>query len=123
MINSDELTRAARFLTPVQRSHRIHSNFVFRFFHCGLSDHEAARLVDVDIEQVYLWDDGLENIPYLVRQVWLYATGRLLPDYSGFDGWFFKSGRLVSPSGASYTERELQVIMFDFQQKRQLRPS
>lgn len=110
-MRNSRLLDAIKFFTPVSRSERIHSNFVFRLSYCGLSDLKAASCVGVDIEQVYAWDDG-EEIPFSVRKVWLYESGRELPEYSGFSEWSFKSGRLSTPDGALYTERQLKVALF-----------
>lgn len=96
---------------PMGRSNRVHSNFVFRFAYCGLSEQFAAECVGVDINQIYKWDDG-EEIPFAVKRVWLYESGRAFPRDSGFIDWMFKGGRLVTPEGAAYTERELNVALF-----------
>lgn len=102
---------AVKFFAPLQKSNRIHPNFVYRFQHLGLSEHHAASCVGVDLDQVHRWDDG-EDIPPLVRKVWALESGRHLPSITGFDKWSFKSGRIVTPDGASYTEGQLRHALF-----------
>lgn len=102
---------------PLVRSKKIHPNFVFRFHHLGLSDQLAASSVDVDLEQVYRWDDG-EEIPPLVRKVWSFESGRLVPDFTGFSKWSFKGGRIITPDGAAYTEPQLRHALFLLDQLR-----
>ncbi len=104
-------SHVVKFLTPITRSKRIHSNFIFRFSYCGLTDEVAARSAGVSIEQIYKWDDG-EELPFLVKKVWLLESGRELPFYSGFSGWVFKGGRIVSPTGIAYTERQLRAALY-----------
>lgn len=106
-----DISDLSRFFKPLERSKRIHSNFVFRFGHCGLGEQQAADLVGVDLEQVYRWDDG-EEIPLSVRKVWLYESGKELPNYSGFDGWSFRAGCIVQPSGRSFTPNELNHALY-----------
>lgn len=105
-------TEAIKFFTPLSRSKRVHPNFVFRFSYCCLSDEVAASSVGVDIAQLHRWDDGVEDIPFSVRRVWLYESGRELPKSTCFSGWSFKGGRLVNPDGIAYTEREINVALF-----------
>lgn len=104
-------SHVVKFLTPIKRSERIHPNFVFRFSFCGLGDEQAARSAGVSIEQIHKWDDG-EELPFLVRKVWLFESGRELPKFSGFEGWTLKGGRIVTPAGVSYTERQLRVALY-----------
>jgi len=106
-----DFEHAVRFFTPLKRSERIHKNFIYRFSVLGLPDDVAASSVGVDLTQVYKWDDG-EKIPPLVRRVWEFESGRCLPKYSGFDNWSFKSGRIVTPDGASYSEHQLRYALF-----------
>lgn len=94
---------------------RIHKNAIFRFGFCGFSEATAASIAGVDIGQVCRWDDGIEDIPVAVRRLWMYESGRKLPPMSGFEGWSFRGGRIITPGGLSYTEPQLQraLRMFD----------
>lgn len=97
---------------PKRSEHpKIHRNFIFRFGFCCLSEHEAAQSVCVDINQIYRWDDG-EPIPFSVKRVWMLESGRKLPKMTGFEGWSFKGGRIVTPDGAAFTERQLKTALF-----------
>ncbi|MEZ8154534.1 hypothetical protein ACED23_26125 [Vibrio splendidus] len=111
MMRNADLIEAIKFFTPISKSNRVHSNFVFRFSFCGLSDDKAARSVGVDIEQIHKWDDG-EDIPFPVRRVWLLESGREIPEYTGFPGWGFRGGRFYTPDGVSYTDRQIRVALF-----------
>lgn len=102
---------AVKFFAPINRSQRIHSNFIFRFQHLGLSEERAAECVGVDISQVHKWDDG-EDIPPLVRKVWTFESGLYLPEITGFSKWAFKSGHIVTPDGVSYSEGQLRHALF-----------
>ncbi|HCG9432694.1 hypothetical protein AB6H46_23005 [Vibrio alginolyticus] len=102
---------AVKFFAPIGKSERIHPNFIFRFQHLGLSEHHAASCVGVDLDQVHRWDDG-EDIPPLVRKVWTLESGKYLPAITGFSNWSFKSGHIVTPDGASYTEGQLRHALF-----------
>lgn len=106
-----DISSLSRFFKPLERSKRIHRNFIFRFGYCGLGEQKAAELVGVDLEQIYRWDDGCE-IPLSVRKVWLYESGRELPGYCGFEGWSFRSGYIIQPSGSSYTLNELNHALY-----------
>lgn len=106
-----DFEHAVRFFTPLNRSERIHKNFIYRFSILGLSDQFAADCVGVGLSQVHKWDDG-ETIPPLVRRVWELESGRRLPKYSGFDNWSFKSGRIVTPDGAPYSEYQVRYALF-----------
>lgn len=101
---------------PITRSQRYHPNFIFRFSYCGLSDQKAAEYASVDIEQIYSWDDG-EKLPDIVKRIWLYESGRKIPTYSGFDGWMFKNGFIVTPDGISYSQNEINVALFLLRQQ------
>ncbi len=103
--------RASRFFKPLSRTNKIHPNFVFRFHVCALSEDKAAKFAGVDIEQIHSWDDG-QDLPYAVRRLWLLESGRALPEYSGFPQWLFKCGKLSTPEGVLYSERELRVALF-----------
>ena len=110
-----DLVEAIKFFSPLSRSNRIHSNFVFRFSYCGLSESLAASSVGVDLEQIHSWDDG-EEIPFSVRRVWLFESGRVTPSLSGFPEWVFRGGRVVTPDGAAYTEMQLKLALYHYDQ-------
>ncbi len=102
---------AVKFFAPIEKSNRIHPNFIFRFQTLGLTELKAAESVGVDVSQVHKWDDG-EEIPSLVRKVWMLESGRFLPQITGFSNWTFKSGRIITPDGADYTEGQLRHALF-----------
>lgn len=104
-------SHVAKFLTPLKRTSKIHSNFVFRFSFCGLSESLAASSVGVSVDQVHCWDDG-EFLPEMVRNVWLYESGSKLPISSGFEGFSFSRGRIITPDGAGYTPDQLRYALF-----------
>lgn len=104
-------SQAVKFFAPLTRSKKIHSNFVFRFSFCGLSDDIASNSAGVSLEQVYNWDDG-ETIPESVKRIWLYESGRKLPSFSGFEGFSISRGRFVTPDGGSYTSQQVRHALF-----------
>lgn len=106
-----DFENAVKFLKPLKKSNRIHSNFILRFQHLGLTEEHAAKCVNVSVEQVRKWDDG-EDIPELVKKVWSLESGRYLPEITGFSKWKFKSGRIITPDGASYNEQQLRYALF-----------
>lgn len=114
-MRSVDWENALKFFAPIERSKRIHKNFVYRFQHLGLPDDIAASSVGVDLQQVYSWDDG-EEIPFLVKRVWELESRKFTPNQSDFKGWTFAAGRIVTPEGARYTERQLRHALFLFDQ-------
>ncbi len=110
-MRSADWENAVKFFAPISRSNRIHPNFIFRFQHLALSEHRAAEIACVDLEQIYRWDDG-EEIPPIVRRLWTLESGRYLPEVTGFSRWAFKSGHIVTPDGASYSEGQLRHALF-----------
>lgn len=98
-------------LPKISGEPKVHRNFLFRFQYCGLSDEHAAQCVGVTVDQVYAWDDG-EELPFSVKRVWMLESGRKLPKMSGFEGWSFRGGRIVTPDGIAYTSRQLSVALY-----------
>lgn len=115
MSELSDISNLSRFFKPLVRSDRIHPNFTFRFGFCGIGEVSAASFVGVDIEQIHAWDDG-EKIPLSVRKVWLYESGKSFPELVGFDGWSFRAGYLVAPSGKSYSPKEVEVALYLLQE-------
>ncbi len=105
------LSYLSRFFTPHSLSGRFHTNFIFRFGYCGLGDQTSADLAGVSLAQVHSWDDG-EDIPLSVRKVWLYESGRSIPSYTGFEDWSFIRGKVTTPSGISYTSKQIEVALY-----------
>ena len=110
-MRNSNLIEAIKFFSPLSKSDRVHPNFVFRFSFCGLSDSKAASYVGVNVEQIHKWDDG-DKIPFSIRKVWLFESGREISEYSGFSGWGFRGGRLFTPDGTSYTDRQIRIALY-----------
>ncbi|KKX77826.1 hypothetical protein UF36_18450, partial [Vibrio parahaemolyticus] len=82
-MRSADWEQAVKFFAPISKSDRVHANFIFRFQHLALSEHRAADIACVVLEQIYRWVDG-EEIPPIVRRLWTLASGRYLPEVTGF---------------------------------------
>lgn len=90
----------------------ITKNYLFRWFECGLSVDEAARLCFKSVSTIKSWDAG-KPIPPECRLLMQLATGRRLsPMASGWEGWVFSGSHLVSPDGLRFTPRRITELQF-----------
>lgn len=89
----------------------ITKNFVFRWFECGLSPEETAKLCFVSVTEVTLWDEG-KKIPDVCKRVMRMATGRELPTVFTryWDGWRMSGHHLITPAGTYLSRQRLEII-------------
>ncbi|WP_439825502.1 DUF3653 domain-containing protein [Aeromonas caviae] len=89
----------------------ITKNFVFRWFECGLSEEETAKLCFVSVMQVTQWDAG-ERIPDTCKRLMRMASGRELPTIFEryWDGWRMNGYHLITPAGTYLSRQRLEII-------------
>ncbi len=99
---SDENERMRRNITK---------NFIFRWFECGLSEEETAKLCFVSVMEVTLWDGG-KKIPDVCKRVMRMAVGRELPTIFTryWDGWRMNGHHLITPAGTYLSRQRLEII-------------
>lgn len=90
---------------------RITKNFIFRWFECGLSEEETAKLCFVSVMQVTQWDAG-ERIPDTCKRLMRMASGRELPTIFTryWDGWRMNGHHLITPAGTYLSRQRLEII-------------
>ncbi|MFM4818388.1 DUF3653 domain-containing protein [Aeromonas veronii] len=86
-------------------------NFIFRWFECGLSPEETAKLCFVSVMEVTLWDEG-KPIPPVCKRVMRMAVGRELPTVFTryWDGWRMAGHNLITPAGTYLSRQRLEII-------------
>ncbi|MBS4691631.1 regulator [Aeromonas veronii bv. veronii] len=89
----------------------ITKNFIFRWFECGLSPEETAKLCFVSVTEVTLWDEG-KPIPPACKRVMRMAVGRELPTVFTryWDGWRMSGHHLITPAGTYLSRQRLEII-------------
>lgn len=89
----------------------LSKNMIFRWFECGLSVEETAKLCYVTVSDVTKWDAG-EKIPPACKRLMRICTGRELPTIftNYWDGWRMAGHHLISPSGSYITRQRLELI-------------
>ncbi|WP_447772454.1 DUF3653 domain-containing protein [Aeromonas veronii] len=89
----------------------ITKNFIFRWFECGLSPEETAKLCFVSVTEVTLWDEG-KPIPPVCKRVMRMAVGRELPTVFTryWDGWRMSGHHLITPAGTYLSRQRLEII-------------
>lgn len=89
----------------------ITKNMVFRWFECGLSVEETAKLCFVSVSEVALWDEG-NKIPDVCKRLMRISTGRELPTVfiRYWDGWRMSGHHLITPSGTHMSRQRLELI-------------
>lgn len=89
----------------------ITKNFIFRWFECGLSPEETAKLCFVSVTEVTLWDEG-KPIPPVCKRVMRMAVGRELPTVFTryWDGWRMAGHHLITPAGTYLSRQRLEII-------------
>ncbi|MFE8726135.1 DUF3653 domain-containing protein [Aeromonas hydrophila] len=100
--DSDEKERMQRNITK---------NYIFRWFECGLSPEETAKLCFVSVMEVTLWDEG-KKIPDVCKRVMRMAVGRELPSVfvKYWDGWRMNGHHLITPAGTYLSRQRLEII-------------
>ncbi len=100
--DSDEKERMQRNITK---------NYIFRWFECGLSPEETAKLCFVSVMEVTLWDEG-KKIPDVCKRVMRMAVGRELPSIfvKYWDGWRMNGHHLITPAGTYLSRQRLEII-------------
>ncbi|MBV7597895.1 DUF3653 domain-containing protein [Aeromonas sp. sia0103] len=85
-------------------------NFIFRWFECGLSEEEVAKLCFVSVRQVTYWDKGIE-IPPAYKRLMRMASGRELPTiFKAWEGWRMKNDSLIAPNGVMFDRRRIEAM-------------
>lgn len=99
---SDENERMQRNITK---------NFIFRWFECGLSEEETAKLCFASVMEVTLWGGG-KKIPDVCKRVMRMAVGRELPTIFTryWDGWRMNGHHLITPAGTYLSRQRLEII-------------
>ncbi|WP_439829448.1 DUF3653 domain-containing protein [Aeromonas veronii] len=89
----------------------ITKNFIFRWFECGLSPEETAKLCFVSVMEVTEWDEG-KKIPDVCKRVMRMATGRELPTIfiRYWDGWRMNGHHIITPAGTYLSRQRLEII-------------
>ena len=89
----------------------ITKNFIFRWFDCGLSEEETARLCFVSVTEITEWDRG-KRIPDIYKRVMRMAVGRELPTVFTryWDGWRMNGHHLITPAGTYLSRQRLEII-------------
>jgi hypothetical protein len=89
----------------------ITKNFIFRWFECGLSPEETAKLCFVSVTEVTFWDEG-KKIPDVCKRVMRMAVGRELPTIFTryWDGWRMSGHHLITPAGTYLSRQRLEII-------------
>ncbi|HFK2923921.1 TPA: DUF3653 domain-containing protein [Aeromonas hydrophila] len=89
----------------------ITKNYIFRWFECGLSPEETAKLCFVSVMEVTLWDEG-KKIPDVCKRVMRMAVGRELPSIfvKYWDGWRMNGHHLITPAGTYLSRQRLEII-------------
>lgn len=91
---------------------KITKNYIFRWFDCGLSIEETAKLCFKAESTVKGWDAG-KLIPRECRLLMELATGkRVTPLSKGWEGWRFSGDELISPDNIKYTPKRLSQLQF-----------
>ncbi|WP_368165983.1 DUF3653 domain-containing protein [Aeromonas sp. R9-1] len=90
---------------------KITKNFIFRWFECGLSIEETAKLCFVSVMEVTQWDEG-ERIPSACKRLMRMASGRELPSIFEryWDGWRMSGHYLITPAGSRLSRQRLEII-------------
>ncbi|WP_157953714.1 DUF3653 domain-containing protein [Oceanimonas marisflavi] len=87
-------------------------NYIFRWFQCGLTVEETAKLCFKSVSTVKKWDAG-RPIPPECRLLMQLATGRrtnpITPDW---EGWQFSGPYLISPEGLRFTPQRLKALQY-----------
>lgn len=86
-------------------------NFIFRWFECGFSKEETAKLCFVSVTEVTLWDEG-KAMPEIYKRVMRMAAGRELPSIFEryWEGWRMSGYHLITPAGSQMTRQRLELI-------------
>ena len=89
-----------------------YKNYIFRWFECGLTIEETAKLCFKSVITVTKWDAG-RPIPRECRLLMELATGRrLTPLVKEWDGWRMAGPYLISPEGIKYTAKRIRALQF-----------
>lgn len=86
-------------------------NFIFRWFECGFSKEETAKLCFVSVTEVTLWDEG-KTMPEIYKRVMRMASGKELPSIFEryWEGWRMSGYHLITPAGSQMTRQRLELI-------------
>lgn len=97
-------------------------NYIFRWFECGLSIEETAKLCFKSVMTVTKWDAG-RTIPRECRLLMQLATGqRLTPLDETWRGWQLAGPYLISPEGVKYTARRITALQFAVTTEKPIKP-
>ncbi|AEY01815.1 hypothetical protein GU3_10295 [Oceanimonas sp. GK1] len=87
-------------------------NYIFRWFECGLTVEETAKLCFKSVMTVTKWDAG-RPIPPECRLLMQMATGqRLAPLSKDWEGWRVSGAHLISPEGLRFTAKRIRALQY-----------
>ncbi|WP_064604191.1 regulator [Photobacterium sp. J15] len=91
----------------MRNRHELTKNYIFRFYQCGLSIEDTAKLCFKTVRTVTLWDKGKPIPPECKRLMRMYAGIELDPLGDEWREWSLKKGRLITPNNWSLTPERI----------------
>lgn len=82
----------------MRNSHELTENYIFRFFRCGLSIEDTAKLCFKSVRTVTSWDKGKPIPPECKRLMRMYCGLELDPLADEWRGWSIRRGLLITPN-------------------------
>ncbi|WP_064608587.1 DUF3653 domain-containing protein [Photobacterium sp. J15] len=87
----------------MRNRHQLTKNYIFRFYQCGLSIENTAKLCFKTVRTVTQWDKGKSIPPECKRLMRMYSGLELDPLGDEWRGWSIRGGRLITPNSWSLT--------------------
>ncbi|GAB3531790.1 regulator [Photobacterium alginatilyticum] len=91
----------------MRNTHELTENYIFRFFRCGLSIEDTAKLCFKSVRTVTSWDEGKPIPPECRRLMRMYCGLELDPLADEWRGWSIRKGLLITPNRWSLTPNRI----------------